>query len=76
MAELQMFPTGEDKKQFKARQALHDEQLRQEQIAREKFYPPTLTRKEFEAKREADIAEAEAADAAAIAQSVNYIEKE
>lgn len=76
MAKLQMFPVGEDKKQYAARQALHDEQLRQEQIAREKLYDPRLTRAEIEAKRAEDLAEAEEADAAAIAASPNYIEPE
>lgn len=76
MAKLQMFPAGEDKKQFAARQALHDEQLRQEQILREKLYDPTLSRAELAAKREQDIADAEAADEAAIAASPNYVEQE
>lgn len=76
MAKLQMFPTGEDKKQFAARQALHDEQLRLEQLAREKLYDPRLSREEFAAKREKDIADAEAADAEAIAASPNYLEQE
>ena len=76
MAKLLMFPVGEDKKQYAARQALHDEQLRQEQIAREKLYDPRLTRAEVEAKRAEDLAEAEQADADAIAASPNYIEQE
>lgn len=76
MAKLQMFPVGEDKKQYAARQLVHDEQLRQEQLAREKLYDPSLSRADVQAKREADIAEAEEADAAAIAASPNYIEQE
>lgn len=76
MAELKMFPSGEDKKQFKIRQALHDEQLRIEQIQREAKYDPKLTPEEFAAKRAEDIAAAEARDAEAIASSPNYIEQE
>ena len=74
MAKLQMFPVGEDKKQFAKRQALHDEQLRVEQEAREKLYPPHLSKAEFKAKREQDIADAEESDAEAIARSKNYID--
>lgn len=74
MAKLPMFPAGEDKKQHKLRQAAHDEQLRQEQVAREKLYPPTLSRLEFEEKRAVDLADAEAADELAIAASPNYRE--
>lgn len=76
MAKLQMFPSGEDKKQYAARQARHDEQLRQEQLQREKLYDPTLSREDRDAKRTKDMAEAEAADEAAIAASPNYIEQE
>ena len=74
MAKLQMFPVGEDKKQYAKRQALHDEQLRQEQLARERTYPATLSREEWADRQATDTAEAEAADAAAIAASPNYLD--
>lgn len=74
MAKLTMFPSGEDKKQLAKRQALHDEQLRQEQLTREKRYDPLWTPEEVAAKRAADIEAADGADAAAIAASPNYID--